>query len=62
MKKYLKYIITFRGTEGEFITETRPLGFIFGRNHYIKLYYGANGLDIDNITITLKEKMDIHFL
>ena len=57
----LKYTITIRGTEGEFVTETRDLGFIFGNNHYIKLYFGANGLEIDNITITLKEKVKINF-
>lgn len=50
----LKYTITFRGTEGEFITETRSLGYVFGNNHYIKLYFGANGLEIDNIKITIK--------
>lgn len=50
----LKYTITFRGTEGEFITETRPLGYVFGNNHYIKLYFGANGLEIDKIMITSK--------
>lgn len=50
----LKYTITIRGTEGEFITETRSLGFVFGNNHYIKLYFGADGLDIDKVMITLK--------
>ena len=50
----LKSTITIRGTEGEFVTETRPLGFVFGTNHYIKLYFGANGLEIDKIMITLK--------
>ncbi|MDV4151167.1 glycoside hydrolase family 3 C-terminal domain-containing protein [Clostridium sp. AL.422] len=50
----LKYTITIRGTEGEFVTETRPLGFVFGNNHYIKLYFGANGLEIDKVMITPK--------
>ncbi|WP_195262892.1 glycoside hydrolase family 3 protein [Clostridium sp. 1001275B_160808_H3] len=51
----LKSTITIRGTEGEFVTETRTLGFVFGTNHYIKLYFGANGLEIDKIMINLKE-------
>lgn len=52
----LKSTITFRGTEGKYITETRPLGFVFGVNHYIKLYFGADGLDIDKVEIILNEK------
>lgn len=52
----LKYTITIRGTEGHFVTETRSLGFVFGNNHYIKLYFGTNGLDIDKIMITPTEK------
>ncbi|WP_418223725.1 glycoside hydrolase family 3 protein [Clostridium isatidis] len=50
----LKSIITFRGTEGKYVIETRSLGFVFGVNHYIKLYFGADGLDIDEIVIKLK--------
>lgn len=57
----LKYTITIRGTEGDFVTETRPFGLVFGRNHYIKLYFGANGLDIDKVIIALKEKVEILF-
>jgi beta-glucosidase len=47
----LSTVITFQGTEGEWVTEKRPLGFVFGLNHYIKLYFGANGLEIDSIRI-----------
>lgn len=50
----LKYTITIRGTEGEVVTETKLLGYVFGNNHYIKLYFGTNGLDIDKVIITLK--------
>lgn len=52
----LKETITIRGTEGKWGTETRELGFVFGVNHYIKLYFGANGLDIDRIVIRFKER------
>ena len=44
----------FKGTEGKWITERRELGGIWGLNHYIKLYFGANGLDIDKIVIRCK--------
>lgn len=57
----LKEIITIRGTEGKWITEIRDLGFVFGVNHYIKLYFGANGLDIDKIVIKFKEKGQLTF-
>lgn len=50
----LKETITIRGTEGQWITERRELGGIWGLNHYIKLYFGANGLDIDKIVIRCK--------
>lgn len=52
----LRETITIRGTEGKVVTETRGLGFVFGVNHYIKLYFGANGLDIEKVVIRLKEK------
>ena len=52
----LKSTITIRGTEGEWVTESRELGFIFGVNHYIKLYFGASGLDIDKVVIKFMGK------
>lgn len=57
----LKETITIRGTEGKWITETRDLGFVFGVNHYIKLYFGSNGLDIDKVVIRFKEKGKLPF-
>lgn len=38
----VKTMISIRGTKGEWIKETRDLGFFFGPNHYLKLYFGAN--------------------
>lgn len=52
----LKETITIRGTEGKWTTETRELGFVFGVNHYIKLYFGSDGLDIDRVVIRFNEK------
>lgn len=57
----LSTVITFQGTEGEWITEKRPLGFVFGLNHYIKLYFGANGLEIDSIKIKFAEEIKMPF-
>ena len=53
----LKSTITIRGTEGE----CRELGFIFGVNHYIKLYFGASGLDIDKVVIKFMGKGKLPF-
>ena len=57
----LKTTITIRGTEGKWVTETRDLGFVFGVNHYIKLYFGANGLEIDKVVIRFKESGKLPF-
>lgn len=57
----LKTTITIRGTEGKWITETRDFGLIFGTNHYIKLYFGANGLEIDKVIIKFREKGKLPF-
>jgi beta-glucosidase len=41
--------VSMNGTEGKVIEETRDLCYVFGSNHYVKLYYGANGLDIEQV-------------
>lgn len=48
----LKETITFRGTEGKIVTETRDLGHIWGLNHYVKLYFGADGIDVKEVVIS----------
>lgn len=58
----LKMTIVFRGSNGIFTTETRDLGMIFGSNHFIKLYYGAAGLDIDSVEIKLVQEVKPDFL
>ena len=45
-----KMTISIQGTEGKSITVEREIGMGFGRNHYAKLYYGANGIEISKIT------------
>ena len=57
----LKETITIRGTEGKWVTESRELGFVFGVNHYIKLYFGASGLDIDKVVIKFVGKGKLAF-
>lgn len=57
----LKATITIQGSEGAWVTETRPLGFVFGLNHYIKLYFGANGLEIDKVVIRFSEEVTMPF-
>ena len=57
----IKASISIQGTNGAFITESRDLELIFGRNHYLKLYFGANGLCIDKIVMRLKEEVQTPF-
>lgn len=50
----LKMTISFQGSEGRSVEEIRDFGDIFGRNHYIKLFYGADGLEIERIEFRKK--------
>lgn len=53
----LKTTVSIQGTGGEEICEKRELGIIYGNSHYIKMYYGANGLHISKIVIHLEKEM-----
>lgn len=53
----LKAMISIQGTEGKWISETRDLGLVFGHTHFVKLYYGANGIVIDKVEIRLEKGM-----
>lgn len=55
----VKTMISIRGTKGGWIKETRDLGFFFGPNHYLKLYFGANGLELGKIRLKLREGMEV---
>lgn len=50
----LKMTISFNGSDGRCVEEVRDFGEIFGRNHYIKLFYGADGLKIEQIEFRKK--------
>lgn len=52
-----KYTVSLRGSEGKWVTEARDFGFIYGPNHYVKLYFGADGLVIDKIVLKLVKEV-----
>lgn len=47
----LKTMISIQGSEGKWLEADRELDHMMAGNHYIKFYYGANGLEIDQIRI-----------
>ena len=47
-----KMTISVQGTNGKWVEESRILNMGFGHNHYIKLYYGADNLEIREIILT----------
>lgn len=51
--------ITRNGTKGEWVEEKRDLGLMFMPNAYLKLYFAQSGMEIEEITITLREVFDI---
>lgn len=44
-----KMTVSVQGTNGKWVEENRPFDMSFGHNHYIKLYYGADNLEIKEI-------------
>lgn len=55
LDNHYRFTISIQGTEGKWITEIRDFGFVFGPNHYLKLYFGANGLKIGTIRVRFTE-------
>ncbi len=47
-----KMTVSVQGTNGKWVEECRKLNMGFGHNHYIKLYYGADNLEIRKIILT----------
>lgn len=47
-----KMTVSVQGTNGKWVEESRILNIGFGHNHYIKLYYGADNLEIEKIVLT----------
>ena len=53
-----KEMISFRGSQGEWFTDKREFGTLLGPScHYIKIYFGATGLEIDNITLRYRKRV-----
>ncbi len=46
-----KMTVSVQGTNGKWVEESRPFDMSFGHNHYIKLYYGADNLEIKEIVL-----------
>ena len=46
-----KMTVSVQGTNGKWVEESRILNMGFGHNHYIKLYYGADNLEIKEIVL-----------
>ena len=44
-----KMTVSVQGTNGKWVEESRPFDMSFGHNHYSKLYYGADNLEIKEI-------------
>lgn len=51
-----KMTVSVQGTNGRWIEEKRILNIGFGHHHYIKLYYGADNLEIKEIVLTPMKK------
>ena len=47
-----KMTISVQGTNGKWVEESRILNMGFVHNHYIKIYYGADNIEIREIILT----------
>ncbi|MDD7740095.1 MAG: glycoside hydrolase family 3 C-terminal domain-containing protein [Lachnospiraceae bacterium] len=54
----VKHVVSIRGTSGAWITETRDMGVIFGPHHYLKFYFGANGMELGKVVLRPREERD----
>lgn len=54
----LKTMISVQGSEGRWLELDRELDFLMAGNHYIKIYYGGNGLEMESVQIYLEEEHD----
>jgi beta-glucosidase len=48
--------ISIQGTSGATVTRTQELGVAYGKTHFVKLYFGANGLHVKQAIIRLKKE------
>ncbi len=50
------FTMSFRGTDGQSVTQRRVLGMILGNHHYLKFFVGADGIHFEKICLNLKEE------
>lgn len=56
-----KDTISIQGTDGNRVTETRELGTIISNHHYLKLFFGADGIELEQIEIRLVKEITLPF-
>ena len=54
----LKSMISVQGSQGAWLKIDRELDLLMAGNHYIKFYYGGNGLEFESVQIYLEEDHD----
>ena len=57
----LKAMISFRGTNAKTVVETRDLGLLFPGQHYIRLVFGAVGINVIEMKLKLREEFKMPF-
>ncbi len=53
-------MFSFRGTGGEFVSETHNFGLLVGNYHFLKIAVGADGLKIRNVKLKYREEFKWH--
>ena len=57
----LKMVLPLRGSNGKWMNDKFDFGGIVGKNHYIRFYFGATGLEIDHIALRYRKKLELPF-
>ena len=57
----LKMVLPLRGSNGKWMNDRFDFGGIVGKNHYIRFYFGATGLEIDHIALRYRKKLERPF-
>lgn len=58
---HLEGTLTINGTDGEWVEIEKTVGPLFGPHNYIRLYFAQGGMEIETVTIELKEEMKRDF-
>lgn len=61
MNGSLKMMIPLRGSSGKWKTDRFDFGEIIGKNHYIRVFFGATGLEIDHIALRYRKELKLPF-